>query len=96
MVVAKWLRRVVVAHVNVSSSLTDHPKEGKQMNERFFLARDCSNHWYLVPANKREEWNEWTNIDEDDSRAWQEPEWAKRIGGHPHWITFECPKNETP
>ena len=60
------------------------------MPERFFFDQDMSCHWYLVPASKREAWNEWTELDEDDD-AWEPPSFEKRLDGHPNGMTFEKP-----
>ena len=34
----------------------------------------------------------WLEIDEDDERAWDVPEFAERLNGSPHWITFQNPE----
>jgi hypothetical protein len=60
-------------------------KKNKQL---YFLDRDSSSHWYLVPANKRKQWNAWTDLDEDDERSWDAPQWATRIGCSPTCIEF--------
>lgn len=57
------------------------------------LVQDNSSHWYLIPANKKEEWSDFVCIPEDDERSWDVPEWANRIDG-PHRLTFEKPKEE--
>lgn len=59
--------------------------------ERYFLGRDESLHWYLVPLKNKKEWDEWTEISEDDERYWKVPEFAKRIDGYDS-ITFSNPK----
>jgi hypothetical protein len=62
---------------------------------RYFLSRDNSSHWYLVPADKRAEWNAWCDLDEDDERSWDTPEWARRLSGSPSRITFTDPQEES-
>lgn len=54
----------------------------------YFLDTDDSAHWYVVPDDKRDAWDEWRELDDDDPRGWDEPEWANRIGGHPRWVVF--------
>jgi hypothetical protein len=65
------------------------------MNEkRYFLDRDSDGHWYLVPADKRKEWNNWMNIPEDDEASWDVPLFATVLGHHPALLTFTDPKEE--
>ena len=61
---------------------------------RFFLSQDGSCHWYLVPVDKRKEWEAWTAIDEDDERAWTPPDYAEAIGGSPSRVEFESPTQQ--
>lgn len=60
----------------------------------YFLDQDSSCHWYIIPVDKREEWNEWSNINEDDPRAWDAPEWAKMLGGGISQVEFLLPEGE--
>jgi hypothetical protein len=59
---------------------------------RFFLSRDCSGHWYLIPLEKVIAWEKFSAIDEDDPRSWKVPKWAKMIDGAES-ITFTDPQN---
>jgi hypothetical protein len=59
------------------------------MAARYFLSRDDSGHWYLVPADRRADWEPWANLDEDDEASWTPPGWARRVNGAPSQITFE-------
>jgi hypothetical protein len=58
-------------------------------NTRYFLDRDNDGHWYLVPADKRDEWDAWTDLDPDDEASWDVPEWAMSLGYAPSLVTFE-------
>ena len=58
---------------------------------RYFLGADNSGHWYLVDANKRTEFEVWTNLSDDDEAGWTCPEYAERINGSPAQVTFEQP-----
>lgn len=60
--------------------------------ERYFVDQDSDCHWYLVKASKREQWNRWTDLDSDDPKSWNAPEYAKALGGSPAMITFRDPK----
>lgn len=44
-------------------------------------AFDSNSHRYIIPADKRSEWEEWCEISYDDERSWEEPSFAKRIDG---------------
>lgn len=61
-------------------------------NERYFLGQDSSCHWYLVPDSRREEWNAWRNLDEEDEASWTTPGYAERLEHHPCLLTFENPR----
>jgi hypothetical protein len=54
----------------------------------FFLDQDSSAHWYLVRADKRKEWEEWLNLDDEDEGSWDLPEFAIPINTHPNKIEF--------
>lgn len=61
---------------------------------RYFLDCDDDAHYYLVPENKRDEWNAWRAIPSDDERSWDVPDFARRIN---NWtsITFIDPQEKT-
>lgn len=58
--------------------------------QRYCIESDNSGHQYFIPFNKRDEWNEWLEIPEDDERSWDAPEYAERIDGGT--LTFIAPK----
>jgi len=60
--------------------------------KRYFLDQDNSSHWYIVRADKREEWDTWTTLDEDDPEGWKVPSFAYSIDG-PNQVTFTSPIN---
>lgn len=60
-------------------------------DRRYFLGQDQSSHWYLVPANRREEFERWAAIDEEDSRGWLAPDYVTEIGCHISLLEFEIP-----
>lgn len=62
------------------------------MNEpRYFLDQDQSCHWYLVPLENSQEWEDWLEIDEDDEKSWEVPGFARRLDGDPARVTFSDP-----
>lgn len=40
---------------------------------------DC--HWYIIPEDKLEAWNEFCNLDPDDEASWNVPDFAKSEDG---------------
>ena len=62
-----------------------------QSEDRYFLGRDGSGHWYLVPEVNRSDWDQWRDIGEDDPASWEPPIFADRIFGSPSFLTFEKP-----
>lgn len=56
---------------------------------RYFLSRNNSGHCYVVRANKRDEWDMWCGLDEDDEKSWEHPiNIATRINCGPGFVTF--------
>ncbi len=65
------------------------------MTQRYRLVTDADSHWYVIPANKLTDWNEWSEITEtnpDDERGWDAPAYASPIGGSPTLVSFENPQ----
>ena len=58
--------------------------------ERYFIGSDGSCNSYLVPLDKIKEWQEWANLDADDERSWDEPDYAERLEGK--LLTFTDPR----
>lgn len=54
----------------------------------FVLRQDQSSHWYVVPFERVEEWERWTELDEDSEAAWDAPEWATELGCSPQTLVF--------
>lgn len=54
---------------------------------RYTLVQDNDCHWYLIPADKQEEFYAWL-----ETESWEEPDWANHFGGGPLSVTFENPE----
>lgn len=54
----------------------------------FVLRQDNSSHWYLIPYDRVDDWNRWSELDEDDEASWDAPEWATPVNGSPCRIVF--------
>jgi hypothetical protein len=54
--------------------------------------QSCDSHWYLIPHDKRGEWNAWCDLDPDSEEAWEAPSWAKPLGTGPQNFTFTDPQ----
>ena len=52
--------------------------------KKYFLDTDDDSHWYMIPADKREEWLIWHDLPEVD----EEPDFAVRLNGHPNFVEF--------
>lgn len=61
--------------------------------EKYCLEQDQSSHWYVIPVSKREHWNTWVNLPEDDEKSWEAPDYAERINS-PFSITFDSFEEE--
>lgn len=59
------------------------------VEERYFIGYDNSSHKYYVPVEKREEFDVWSELPEDDERGWEQPDYAVRIDGR---FTFTNPR----
>ena len=57
----------------------DHCKN--PLKGRLTEVSDGSGHHYVIPLGRLDEWGAFCNLDEDDERAWEVPEWAHRIDG---------------
>jgi hypothetical protein len=55
--------------------------------QKYLIVRDNSCHWYCIPETKKEEWEEFCNIPEDDEASWSPPSFAVGIDG-PHDVAF--------
>lgn len=51
------------------------------MDKEFIEVTDDDFHHYVIPFEKKEEWNTFLEIDSDDERGWEVPVWAERIDG---------------
>lgn len=51
--------------------------------DEYMAVKDSSSHRYQIPRSKKEEWDTFMEIPEDDERSWDVPEWAERIDGMP-------------
>jgi hypothetical protein len=59
--------------------------------EQFFLDRDNSGHWYIVPVAMKDVWDDWRDLDEDDDASWTAPDGVRRVPGGTRLVTFTNP-----
>ncbi len=45
----------------------------------YILVQDDDCHWYVIPANKENQWSNW--LKGADADNWDLPDFAERIGG---------------
>ncbi|MCK5610163.1 hypothetical protein KAR91_50280 [Candidatus Pacearchaeota archaeon] len=55
----------------------------------FFIDCDDDGHWYIVPEQHREQWDEWHNLNSDDENSWEVPSFAIQIGGPIDQVIFK-------
>ena len=63
---------------------------------RYFFDSDDDGHYFMVPAERREEWTAWLKVteDRDNEEGWNAPEWARPLPYHPSRYTFTDPRQE--
>lgn len=57
---------------------------------RYTLVQDDGSHWYIIPADKEEEFHAW--LESEDAEDGIAPDWANHFGGGPGSVTFERPE----
>ena len=61
---------------------------------KYVLTQDDDCHWYVIPADKQDEWCQYVqtindfDYDSDEDYPIQ-PEWVKEVGGSPSLVEFE-------
>lgn len=58
----------------------------RKLDTRYFLDRDDDCHWYLVDAEKRNEWNTFLSGDKEEC-----PYFAKMLNYNIHYLEFSNP-----
>jgi hypothetical protein len=72
-----------------NATVNNHPRLGLLMTNRqkYFLVQDNSCHWYVIPEDKKDEWDTFCDLPEDDEASWEVPEFARDVDG-PHSVAF--------
>ena len=60
---------------------------GQDIAKRYVLSQDSDCHWYVVPAEKLGDFEQWTASD-----SWDMPVYAIQVGGAPSLVSFTDPK----
>lgn len=58
---------------------------------RYRLVSDDDGHWYIVPADRQEEFDELIMSDEFNRAM---PAWVQEVNGHPNNVSFVDPIND--
>lgn len=58
---------------------------------RYFLDADNDGNWYLIPVERRKEWDAWTELDSDDEGIWDVPTFAEKRNRPVNFLEFENP-----
>lgn len=64
----------------------------KKEEPRYFFDRDESGHWYLVDADKREEWETW--LVSEEAMNGEESEHASMLPFSIKYMTFTDPRDD--
>ena len=86
--------RVVPAMSKAAEEVLALPPEEAaiaRMKQRWFLDRDCAGNEYLIPADRREEWDAWDIACEEAGDLLPAPTWARPLRDQVRWVEFECP-----
>ena len=69
-----------------------HFSGSARAHRRYCLVQDNDSHWYIIPANRRQDWEAHCELDPNDEASWSDPFWAERIDGDPSTVHFENPR----
>jgi hypothetical protein len=59
-------------------------------DQEYVEVTDQSSHHYYIPLTRYAEWSAWSELDEEDERSWNVPDYAVPIdGGH---LIFKSPR----
>lgn len=67
-------------------------EDAPALGEKYFLDQDQSCHWYLIPEKHRDDWQEYSSLDENDEFSWETPHYARRLDGHASRVVFTNPE----
>lgn len=63
------------------------------MSDQYFLSRDEDSHWYLVPQDMRQKWDELNHYeDEAEADEFNRVFGPMRINTHPSRVVFTQPE----
>ncbi len=54
-------------------------------NMEYILTQDDDCHWYVIPDDKQEAFNDWLN----DENNWETPDYAESVGGSYTLVKFK-------
>ena len=63
-------------------------KSTNTIKKQYVLVQDTTNYWYVIPVNKKIEWDEFCALQEPSPLAWHPPKWAIKVGGSPSSVIF--------
>ena len=58
----------------------------------YILVKDNDAHYFVIPYNELQKWDAWRNLDPDDEKSWDVPDFAEEVGGSPSLVRFESYK----
>lgn len=72
----------------ITQDLLDAPPYPDMKGERFTLR--CYGHYYLVPLNRLDAWEDWCSLEPHDPRSFAPPAEFRRVD--PNELTFSWPE----
>jgi len=51
------------------------------MEKEYIIVSDNDCHRYIIPYIKKNEWDKWQDLDPEDEKSWETPDFAKEIDG---------------
>lgn len=59
------------------------------MTTRWCLTNDDDGHWYVIPADRKDDFEHWVYETSVDTL---QPSWIWNVNGHPNNVTFTAPE----
>lgn len=56
---------------------------------KYILTQDDDGHWFVIPANMKDEWYLWKERFYNHNSNEDVPDWADAVGGSPSLVEFE-------
>jgi len=55
----------------------------------YILVQDNDSHWFVIPADREQDFDKWCSLDPDTEASWEQPPYADDVGGSPTLVKFK-------